>query len=321
MMERVLVTGSKGFIGSHFVNYLKDKGYFVRGADIKKRSYLKTEEDEFFPVDLRSLELAKRATKGMDWVVTFAANMGGIGFITEKHADVAYDNVMINCNMLKSAVEENVKKFFFSSSACIYPVELQSDDRTVVFLKEKDAYPANPDSVYGWEKLYTEIMCKAFEKDYGLNVRITRFHNIYGPYGTYEGGREKAPAALCRKVAVAKNGDSIEIWGDGNQIRSFMYIDDCCEAVYRLMTSNHKEPLNIGTDVAVTINQLADMIIKISGKKLRKTYDKSKPVGVKSRNADLDELKKVLHWNPKVSYKEGLEKTYSWISKMVSKNL
>ncbi|MGD0028565.1 MAG: NAD-dependent epimerase/dehydratase family protein [Candidatus Bathyarchaeia archaeon] len=318
-MKRCLVTGGKGFIGSHLVNFLKRQGNWVRSADIKDSSYLKTEEDEFLRLDLREKENAMKAVKGIDYVWTLAANMGGIGFITEKHADIAYDNVMINSNMIKSAVEQNVGRLFYSSSACVYPEELQSNDKIVAFLKEKDAYPANPDSVYGWEKLYTEIMCKAFERDYGLDVRIARFHNIYGPYGTYDGGREKAPAALCRKVAMAKNNGQIEIWGNGKQIRSFMYVDDCCEAVYRLTNSSYKEPLNIGTDKAVTIDQLADMIIKISGKKLTKKYDTSKPVGVKSRNADLDELRKVLRWQPKIGYEEGLEKTYQWISEMVTK--
>lgn len=318
-MKRCLVTGGKGFIGSHLVNFLKRQGNWVRSADIKDSSYLKTEEDEFLRLDLREKENAMKAVKGIDYVWTLAANMGGIGFITEKHADIAYDNVMINSNMIKSAVEQNVGRLFYSSSACVYPEELQSNDKIVAFLKEKDAYPANPDSVYGWEKLYTEIMCKAFERDYGLDVRIARFHNIYGPYGTYDGGREKAPAALCRKVAMAKNNGQIEIWGNGKQIRSFMYVDDCCEAVYRLTNSSYKEPLNIGTDKAVTIDQLADMIIKISGKKLTKKYDISKPVGVKSRNADLDELRKVLRWQPKIGYEEGLEKTYQWISEMVTK--
>jgi nucleoside-diphosphate-sugar epimerase len=317
-MKRCLVTGGKGFIGSHLVNFLKRQGYWVRSVDIKDFSYLQTEEDEFLCLDLREKGSAVEAVKGIDYVWTLAANMGGIGFITKEHADIAYDNVMINCNMIKAAVGENVERFFYSSSACVYPEELQSNDKIVAFLKEKDAYPANPDSVYGWEKLYTEIMCKAFEEDYGLDVRIARFHNIYGPCGTYEGGREKAPAALCRKVAMAKDNDHIEIWGNGKQIRSFMYIDDCCEAVHRLMDSSYKQPLNIGTDRAVTIDGLADIIIKISGKKLTKEYDTSKPVGVKSRNADLNELKNVLHWQPKISYEEGLEKTYHWISQMVA---
>jgi len=318
-MKRCLVTGGKGFIGSHLVNFLKKRGYWVRSVDIEGDSYLKTQEDEFLQLDLREKKNAEKSVKGIDYIWTLAANMGGIGFITEKHADVAYDNVMINCNMIKSAAEENVERLFYSSSACVYPVELQSNDQIVAFLREKDAYPANPDSVYGWEKLYTEITAKAFEKDYGLNVRIARFHNIYGPYGTYDGGREKAPAALCRKVAMAKNNGYIEIWGNGKQIRSFMYIDDCCEAVHRLMNSNHNEPLNIGTDKAVTIDELADIIIRISGKKLTKKYDTSKPVGVRSRNAELSELKSVLQWQPKISYEEGLEKTYKWISEMVTK--
>ena len=318
-MKKILVTGAGGFIGSHMVRCLKDEGYWVRGVDIKKPEFVRSCADEFVLVDLRNEEGVRRVTRGMEQVYNFAANMGGIGFITKVKADVTHDNVLINANMLKACVENNVERFFFSSSACIYPQELQKDDSYVADLRELDAYPAQPDSPYGWEKLFTEIMCKSFEEDYGLKNRIARYHNIYGPEGTYKGGREKAPAALCRKVAMAKDGGSITIWGNGKQIRSFLYIDDCLEATKLLMESDCKEPLNIGSDEAITINELADMIIKISGKNIEKKYDLTKPIGVRSRNADITLLKKKLNWQPKVTYQKGLEKTYRWVEKQVNK--
>jgi len=318
-VKKILVTGAGGFIGSHMVRCLKDEGYWVRGVDIKKPEFVRSCADEFVLVDLRNEEGVRRVTRGMEQVYNFAANMGGIGFITKVKADVTHDNVLINANMLKACVENNVERFFFSSSACIYPQELQKDYSYVANLKELDAYPAQPDSPYGWEKLFTEIMCKSFEEDYGLENRIARYHNIYGPEGTYKGGREKAPAALCRKVAMAKDGESITIWGNGKQIRSFLYIDDCLEATKLLMESDCKEPLNIGSDEAITVNELADIIIKISGKNIEKKYDLTKPIGVRSRNADITLLKKKLNWQPKVTYKEGLEKTYRWVEKQVNK--
>jgi nucleoside-diphosphate-sugar epimerase len=315
---KVLVTGGKGFIGSHLVNYLKEKGHWVRSVDVKADAFLKTKEDEFILADLTNPEAAIKVTENIDWVFNLAANMGGIGFIAKVKADVMRDNVRINTNILEGCRVNGVKRLFFSSSACVYPQNLQLNPG-VAPLKESDAYPAYPDSAYGWEKLFTELMMKSYHEDYGLDIRIARLHNIYGPYGTYKGGREKAPAALCRKVAEAEDGGTITIWGDGKQTRSFLYIDDALEAIYKLMESSYTEPLNIGSDELISIDELADIIIKISGKNLKKTYDLSAPQGVRGRNADLTLIKKVIGWEPKTSYREGLEKTYYWISKMVER--
>jgi nucleoside-diphosphate-sugar epimerase len=316
--KKILVAGAGGFIGSHMVKYLKSKGYWIRGVDIKKPEFMQSCADEFLLKDLRSAENCHRVTRDIDQVYNFAANMGGIGFITKVGADIMRDNALININMMEACRKNNVKRIFFSSSACIYPAYRQKTP-LVEPLKEEYAVPAEPDQFYGWEKLFTERLMEAYKKDYGLNIRITRYHNIYGPYGTYKGGREKAPAALCRKVAEAKDGGSIVIWGDGEQTRSFLYIDDCVEATYKLMNSGCNEALNIGSDKLITINQLADMIIEISDKRIRKEYDLSEPQGVRGRNADLTRIKNAIDWEPKVSYKKGLDKTYKWILNQVQK--
>jgi len=315
---KCLVTGGCGFIGSHLANYLKKKGHWVRVVDIKpvEECYLPLRVDEILRMDLRIYENCLKATKGIDWVFNLAANMGGIGFITSVAAEIMRDNALINIYMLEASRQNNVKRIFFSSSACIYPAYRQ-DQPLVEPLKEEYAVPAMPDSYYGWEKLFAEKLYEAYERDYGMEVRIARLHNIYGPYCTYKGGREKAPAALCRKVAEAPDGGTIEIWGDGKQTRSFLYIDDCLDAIYRLMQSDYSKPLNIGSDELITIDELADIIIEISGKKLKKIYDTSKPQGVRGRNADLTLIESILGWRPKTSYREGLEKTYRWIEKMV----
>lgn len=317
-MEKVLVTGAGGFIGHHLVNFLKEKGYWVRGVDIKKPEYEATNADEFLILDLREKENAMKATRGVDYVYTLAANMGGIGFIETVHAEVMRDNVLINTNVLESSRLNKVKRLFYSSSACIYPRYLQKETSNEG-LRESDAYPADPDNEYGWEKLFTERMCLNYYKDYGLETRIARFHNIYVPLGTWQGGREKSPAAICRKVAVAKDGDEIEVWGDGKQGRSYCYIDDCVEGIYKLMMSDIREPLNIGSDRLVSINELIEIVSRIAGKSVKKKYDLSKPQGVRGRNANNELINKLLSWAPPTPLEKGLHKTYKWIEAEIKK--
>ena len=319
-MERILVTGGGGFIGGHLARYLYREGHLVRIADIKFDDYIQEKYySERLQLDLRKLESCLRATEGIDKVYNLAANMGGIGFITSVWADVMHDNALINSHMLEASVQNKVKGFLFSSSACVYPNYKQNKPE-VEGLREEDAYPADPNEAYGWEKLFTEEMVKAYQKDYGLNVRIVRYHNIYGPEGTYKGGKEKAPAALCRKVAEVSEPGVISIWGDGKATRSFCYIDDCIQGTVMLMESDYNKPLNIGSDRLVSIDDLADIIIRVSGKKITKTYDLGAPEGVKGRNADLTLVKEVLGWEPRTSLEEGLERTYGWVSMMVEKD-
>lgn len=311
--EKILVTGAGGFIGHHMVRFLKKKGYWVRGVDIQKPEFSSIDEaDDFLLLDLRDFNNCKKAVEDIDEVYTFAANMGGIGFITAVKADVMRDNVLINVNVAEASRLAGVKRIFYSSSACIYPTFKQTDSN-VTGLKESDAYPADPDNEYGWEKLFSERLYKSYFDDYGLEVRIARFHNIYGAEGTYEGGREKAPAALCKKIALVDKVGEIEIWGDGKQTRSFCHVDDCIEGVFRLMRSDWREPLNIGSDRLVSIDEMADIIAKLAKKEISKKHLLDKPQGVRGRNSDNDLCKKVLDWEPKVSLEDGLEKTYYWV--------
>lgn len=317
-MARILVTGAGGFIGHYLVNYLVDRGDWVRGVDIKEPEFDPTRADEFELLDLRRWENCLQATRDIDEVYTLAANMGGIGFITAHKADVMHDNVLINTHVLEASRLNEVQKLLYTSSACVYPQYLQNE-ADVIPLKEEDAYPADAEDGYGWEKLWTERLCRHYTEDYDLPTRVVRFHNIYGPVGTYEGGREKAPAALSRKIALVEDGGEIEVWGDGKQTRSFCYIDDCVEGIHRLMQSDHSEPLNLGRDRMVTVDELIDIIANIAGKTVTKRHDLSKPQGVRGRNSDNSKLKEALDWAPTISLEEGLIPTYEWIQEELRK--
>jgi nucleoside-diphosphate-sugar epimerase len=315
---KVLVTGAGGFIGHHLVKYLKGQGYWVRGVDIKDPEYEDSPSDEFELLDLRRWPNCLQATRGVDHVYNLAANMGGIGFIESHKAEIMHDNVLINIHMLEAARLNGIMRYLYTSSACIYPGYKQNTP-DVTPLKEEDAYPADPEDGYGWEKLFSERQCRHYFEDYGLETRVVRFHNIFGPLGTYDGGREKSPAAICRKVALAKKEDEIEVWGDGLQTRSYCYIDDCVEGIYRLAQSEYRQPLNLGQDRLISINELVDIVANIAGKKIRKKHDLSKPQGVRGRNSDNTRLRQVLNWEPQISFEKGLEFTYFWIREQLIK--
>lgn len=310
---KVLVTGAGGFIGHHLTKYLVDRGYWVRGVDIKEPEYEATSAHEFKLLDLSEAVNCLEATKGVDEVYGLAANMGGIGFIENNKAVIVRDNTFINLHTIEAARQNGVKRYLYTSSACIYPGYKQKET-DVTPLREEDAYPADAEDGYGWEKLYMERVCRHYTEDFGLDTRVVRFHNIFGPLGTYDGGREKSPAAICRKIALANDGDDIEVWGDGEQTRSYCYIDDCVEGIYRLMRSEHREPINLGQDRMISINELVDMVARIAGKKIGKSYDLTKPQGVRGRNSDNTKLREVLKWEPTISLEDGLERTYHWIA-------
>ena len=317
---KVAVTGAGGFIGHHLVTYLKELGYWVRGIDLKYPEFSPTAADEFEILDLRRWDSCLQATRNVDEVYALAADMGGMGFISCNHSQIFHNNSLINIHTLEAARTNSVRRYLYTSSACIYPGYRQTTT-DVLPLKESDAYPADPQDAYGWEKLLTERLCTHYREDYGFETRIVRFHNIFGPLGTWRDGREKAPAALCRKIAAAKltGAREIEIWGDGKQTRSFCYIDDCVIGIYRLMRSDVRQPLNLGQDRLISIDELADLIAHIAGVKIAKKYVAG-PQGVRGRNSDNSLLRQVLGWEPQITLEDGLRRTYSWIEEQVQES-
>jgi nucleoside-diphosphate-sugar epimerase len=313
---RILVTGAGGFIGHHLVTALKEHGYWVRGVDLHLPEFTEVDCDEFELCDLRRPEDCLRATRGIHEVYALAADMGGMGFISQHHGTILRNNALIDINTLEAARVNGVRRYLYSSSACVYPEHLQAEAGDIP-LAEEDAYPANPQDAYGWEKLIGERLCRYYTAEFGLSTRIVRFHNIYGPFGTYDGGREKVPAALCRKVAAAQPGGQIEVWGDGEQTRSFCYVNDCVEGLHRLMRSDYEEPLNLGTEEVLTINELAQTVIETSGKQGITVRHVDGPQGVRGRNSDNRRLRAVLGWEPATPIREGLAHTYRWIAGQV----
>jgi nucleoside-diphosphate-sugar epimerase len=315
--QKVLVTGAGGFIGHHLVTFLKGRGYWVRGVDVKAPEYAATDADEFEILDLRRWAGCLQATRGVDEVYALAADMGGMGFISAHHSEILHNNTLISTHTLEAAAINGVRRYLYTSSACVYP-EYKQLEAQVTPLKEEDAYPAAPQDAYGWEKLVTERLCMHYREERGIETRIVRFLNIFGPLGTWDGGREKAPAALCRKIAVAKLAGTgeIDIWGDGEQTRSFCYIDDCVDGIYRLMRSDYPHPLNLGQDRLISINELADVIAGIAGVRIDKRHVAG-PQGVRGRNSDNGRLREVLGWDPGISLEEGLSRTDSWIEEQV----
>lgn len=317
-MKKALVLGAGGFIGSHLVNRLKSEGFWVRGVDLKYPEFSPTQADEFVIGDLREQSVCRKVLDMyFDQVYQLAADMGGAGYIFtgENDANVMHNSVLININIVEQCVKHKVERVFYSSSACMYPEHNQMDPDNPK-CSEDSAYPANPDSEYGWEKLFSERIYLAFERNYGLKVRVARFHNIFGIEGTWRGGKEKAPAAICRKVAEAQEGTQIEIWGDGKQTRSFLYVDECVEAVRRLVESDFSGPVNIGSEEMISINDLAKMVIEISGKNLS-INNIPGPTGVRGRNSDNKLIGEKLGWKPSRPLREGMERTYAWIKQQV----
>jgi len=321
--KKILIVGAGGFIGGHIVKRLLKDGNSIVAVDIKPKEYWFQDfvnAENHYSMDMKDMINCRKVAKNIDYVFNMACNMGGMGFIENNKAE-CMQSVLINTNLLIASKENNVKRYFFSSSACAYNITKQQD----VFiegLKEEDAYPANPEDGYGWEKLFSERMCRHFMEDYGIEVSVARYHNIYGPFGTYDGGREKAPAALCRKIISAKKNNlkQIDVWGDGKQTRTFLYVDECVEGTLRLFESDYSNPINIGSDEQVSINEMIEIIENISGvSKLNKNYQLDKPKGVRGRSSNNDLIKKVLGWSYEMSLKEGLTKTYEWINSEMSK--
>jgi nucleoside-diphosphate-sugar epimerase len=319
MQKHLLVTGAGGFIGHALVKRLKADGHWVRGVDLKYPEYEASVADEFEILDLRRWDNCLTAARGgIDEIYNLAADMGGIGYITAFHADIARNNTLINTHMLEASRQNKVRRFLFSSSACVYAQSKQRN-ADVTPLREEDASPAEPEPGYGWEKLYAEELCRYYWHDYRFETRIVRFHNVYGPLGTYDGGKEKAPAAICRKVALAGDPDEIEVWGDGEQTRSFMYVDDCIEGLVRIMACDYRDALNLGTNELVTINQLVDLVADAASKRIAKRYNPRGPQGVRGRNSDNTRLREVLGWEPSITLRQGLPQTYPWIESELRK--
>jgi len=320
--KKILVVGAGGFIGGHLVKKLLANENKIVCCDIKPKEYWFQDFDEtenHYSMDMKDIINCRKVSKGVNYVFNMACNMGGMGFIENNKAE-CMQSVLINTNLLIACNEHKVEKYFFSSSACAYNIDKQQQS-FIDGLKEDDAYPANPEDGYGWEKLFSERMCRHFMEDYGIQVRIARYHNIYGPFGTYDGGREKAPAALCRKIIQAKkeNTQSIDVWGDGEQTRTFLFIDECIEGTLKLFESDYSEPINIGSDEQVSINQMIDIITEIAKiKKLDKNYQLDKPKGVRGRSSNNELIKKVLNWSFQMSLKDGLTKTYKWIESEIN---
>ncbi len=310
--RRILVTGAGGFLGHHLVKRLKTDGHWVRGVDVKEPEFESSPADAFILADLRDFENCANCVEGIEEVYHLAADMGGIGYITADHASLSRNNILINSHMLEALRLGEVDRMLFTSSACVYP-SFRQNREDVAPLREEDAVPADPEKGSGWEKLFAEQLVTYFAEDYGLDTRIVRLHNVYGPVSAYDGGKEKAPAAICRKVAGAPDGSDIEVWGDGRQTRSFCYVKDCIEGLIRTMASDYRLPLNLGTSELITVDGLVDLVCDIAGKRLHKKYHADAPQGVRGRNSDNTMLRKVLEWEPKTPLRDGLTETYGWI--------